>query len=228
VLVRSPQSAMTRSIHNSYILATHALLASAAGVDDASAMQAGERRRQAQRRQTGQARPPARQRQTQRPSAARARADSTRAPQPAVGSSQPASDTSRFVEHAAYIRAGHPGPDPFALRLVSPLASDQQVVTTGSQLYLSYNCLDCRRLSRYGRVGRDGPEPRRRALALRGRPERGVQVDLSRASGGHAVVGSRISDADIWRLVAYVRSLEVWKNVATENFTGKAQQRMGH
>jgi hypothetical protein len=41
-------------------------------------------------------------------------------------------------------------------------------------------------------------------------------------------VGSRISDADIWRLVAYVRSLEVGKNVATENFTGKAQQRMGH
>ena len=40
--------------------------------------------------------------------------------------------------------------------------------------------------------------------------------------------GSRFSNADIWRLVAYVRSLEVGKNVATENFTGKVQQRMGH
>jgi cytochrome c oxidase cbb3-type subunit 3 len=40
--------------------------------------------------------------------------------------------------------------------------------------------------------------------------------------------GGRISDADIWRLVAYVRSLETGKNVATENFTGKAQPRMGH
>jgi mono/diheme cytochrome c family protein len=40
--------------------------------------------------------------------------------------------------------------------------------------------------------------------------------------------GGRISDADIWRLVTYVRSLGVGKNVSTENFTGKTIQRSGH
>jgi cytochrome c oxidase cbb3-type subunit 3 len=42
--------------------------------------------------------------------------------------------------------------------------------------------------------------------------------------------GGRIADDQIWRLVAYVRSLNADKSakVATENFTGEAVERMGH
>ncbi len=216
---------MTRPIHISNILATLALLASGACVDDSSAMQAGQRR--TQRRQPARtqqpARPPARQQPSQRTPATRARSDTGRPPAPAT--SRPAADSVRFVEHSAYIRAGHGGTNPGALRLVSPFALDPQVVTVGAQLYLAYNCVDCHGMDGSGAMGPSladgrwrygGRAPEVFESIYQGRPE------------GMPAWGSRISDADVWRLVAYVRSLEVGKNVATENFTGKVQQRMGH
>jgi cytochrome c oxidase cbb3-type subunit 3 len=39
--------------------------------------------------------------------------------------------------------------------------------------------------------------------------------------------GGRISEEQIWMLVAYVRSLAVG-DLTTENFSGAAQERMGH
>jgi mono/diheme cytochrome c family protein len=40
--------------------------------------------------------------------------------------------------------------------------------------------------------------------------------------------GGRIADDQIWRLVAYVRTLSAGKDVSTENFTGKTVERTGH
>jgi len=40
--------------------------------------------------------------------------------------------------------------------------------------------------------------------------------------------GGRISEEQIWALVAYVRSLSAGKEVSTENFTGKTVERSGH
>lgn len=40
--------------------------------------------------------------------------------------------------------------------------------------------------------------------------------------------GGRIADDQIWRLVAYVRSLSAGKDVSTENFTGSTIEKMGH
>ena len=40
--------------------------------------------------------------------------------------------------------------------------------------------------------------------------------------------GGRISNDQIWMLVSYVRSLQVNKNVTTENFGGKTVERTGH
>ena len=40
--------------------------------------------------------------------------------------------------------------------------------------------------------------------------------------------GSLISEDQVWLLVSYVRSLDVNKNVTTENFGGKTVERTGH
>jgi mono/diheme cytochrome c family protein len=215
---------MTRTIHISYIWASLALLASAACVDDSSAMQAGERR--TQRRQTGRAAQPSRpqtRQQRQRTPAARSPADTGRSAQSA--GLRPPADSVRFVEHSAYIRAGLGGTNAGALRLVSPFALDSQVVRVGSQLYLSYNCVDCHGMDGSGAMGPSLADGRWR---YGGTPAEVFESIYQGRPEGMPAWGRRISDADVWRLVAYVRSLEVGKNVTTENFTGKAQQRMGH
>jgi cytochrome c oxidase cbb3-type subunit 3 len=142
-----------------------------------------------------------------------------------AASRAPAVDSIRFVEHPAYIRAGLGGTNPGALRLASPFALDEQVVTIGSQLYLSYNCVDCHGMDGSGAMGPSLADGRWR---YGGTPAEVFESIYQGRPEGMPAWGSRISDADVWRLVAYVRSLEVGKNVTTENFTGRAQQRMGH
>jgi cytochrome c oxidase cbb3-type subunit 3 len=203
---------MRGSKHISYIVVTLAVLASSACVDDSNAAQAGGRqpRTETQRQQAARARQPA-------------RPDTVRNPQSAAR--RPPLDSVRFVDHPQHIQLGRTAPNPAALRLTSPFGADPQVRTVGSQLYLSYNCIDCHGMDGSGAMGPSLADGRWRfggtanevfESIYQGRPE------------GMPAWGGRISDADIWRLVAYVRSLEIGKDVSTENFTGKAQQRMGH
>ncbi len=187
---------MTRGIHITYILSTFALLASSGCVDDSSAAQAGGRQRQAA------ARPP-----------------------PSRAPAQPASDSARFIDHPAYIRPGGAGSNAAALRLRNPFDRDPQVTAVGSQLYLSYNCVDCHGMDGSGAMGPSLADGRWR---FGGTPSEVFESIYQGRPDGMPAWGGRISDADIWRLVSYLRSLEVGKNVSTENFTGKAQQRMGH
>lgn len=202
---------MTRTRHISYIVSALAIIASSACVDDSDAAQAGGRR------------PRPRQ-----PTARAQQRDTVRNPQSTVASSaarRPPLDSVRFVDHPQHIQLGRTAPNPAALRLTSPFGADPQVRTIGSQLYLSYNCIDCHGMDGSGAMGPSLADGRWRfggtanevfESIYQGRPE------------GMPAWGGRISDADIWRLVAYVRSLEIGKDVSTENFTGKAQQRMGH
>jgi len=192
---------MSRSRYMSYALCVLAASASAC-VEDSSAAQAGGR-------------------QTQRRQATRA----PRTPEASQRTQSAPSDSLRFVEHAAYIRAGFGGPNPTALRLTSPFGADRQVVAVGSQLYLSYNCVDCHGMDGSGAMGPSLADGRWR---YGGMPAEVFESIYQGRPEGMPAWGGRISDADIWRLVAYVRSLEVGKNVATENFTGRVQQRMGH
>jgi mono/diheme cytochrome c family protein len=138
---------------------------------------------------------------------------------------QPAPDSLRFVDHPEHIQLGRTAPNPSALRLTNPLAADPQVKTVGAQLYLSYNCVDCHGMDGSGAMGPSLADGRWR---FGGTPSEVFESIYQGRPDGMPAWGGRISDADIWRLVAYVRSLEIGKNVATENFTGKAQQRMGH
>jgi mono/diheme cytochrome c family protein len=180
-----------------YIASLVVLLASSACVEDSSAAQAGQ--------------------QSQARTALR---DTAAGPQRAVRNPQPS-----FVEHTAYIRAGLGAPDPAALRLRSPFDRDPQVTAVGSQLYHSYNCIDCHGMDGSGAMGPSLADGRWR---FGGSPAEVFESIYQGRPDGMPAWGGRISDADIWRLVAYVRSLEAGKNVSTENFTGTAQQRMGH
>ena len=138
---------------------------------------------------------------------------------------RPLPDSVRFVDHPQHIQLGRTTANPNALRLTNPLESDPQVRTVGSQLYHSYNCVDCHGMDGSGAMGPSLADGRWR---FGGTPAEVFESIYQGRPDGMPAWGGRISDTDIWRLVAYVRSLEVGKNVATENFTGKAQQRMGH
>jgi mono/diheme cytochrome c family protein len=196
---------MTRSFQIAYAAALLGLVASNACVDDSSAAQTGGRRQV--RTQRGQ-----QQAAQSRPTSPR---DTVRSPQSAVG----------FVEHADYIRPGLAGPNPTALRLTNPFEGDRQVVTIGGQLFHSYNCVDCHGMDGAGAMAPSLADGRWR---FGGSPSEVFESIYQGRPEGMPAWGGRISDADIWRLVAYVRSLGAGKDVATENFTGKAQQRMGH
>jgi cytochrome c oxidase cbb3-type subunit 3 len=111
------------------------------------------------------------------------------------------------------------------LRLTNPFDADPQARTVGSQLYLSYNCLDCHGVDGSGAMGPSLADGR---WHFGGTPSEVFESIYQGRPDGMPAWGGRISNADIWRLVAYVRSLEVGKDVSTENFSGKAQQRMGH
>jgi cytochrome c oxidase cbb3-type subunit III len=211
---------MMQSNQISYILSAVALVASSACVDDSSAAQAGARQQQSPRRQTGRTRPPPRQ-----PAARAPQRDTARSPQAAARSPQPLPDSLRFVEHPEHINLGRTAPNPTSLRLTNPFDRDPQATTVGSQLYHSYNCIDCHGMDGSGAMGPSLADGRWR---FGGSPSQVFESIYQGRPEGMPAWGGRISDSDVWRLVAYVRSLQVGKDVATENFTGKAQQRMGH
>ena len=194
---------MIRTFHIAYAVAALALVASSACAEDSSAAQAGRRQQQVQRQ---------RQQPASRQAASR---DTLPGPRSSVG----------FVEHPGYIRPGLAGPNATALRLTNPFEGDRQVVTIGGQLFHSYNCVDCHGMDGSGAMAPSLADGRWR---FGGSPSEVFESIYQGRPEGMPAWGGRISDADIWRLVAYVRSLEAGKDVATENFTGKAQQRMGH
>jgi mono/diheme cytochrome c family protein len=216
----------------SYIAGTLAVVALSACVDDSSAAQAGGQQSRGKRQQTARARQSTRQPARQpapRPTSRPAQRDTTpppAAPAAAVSATRPPlPDSLRFVDHPQHIQLGRTTPNANALRLTNPLENDPQLRAVGSQLYHSYNCIDCHGMDGSGAMGPSLADGRWR---YGGTPAEVFESIYQGRPDGMPAWGGRISDADVWRLVAYVRSLEIGKNVATENFTGKAQQRMGH
>jgi cytochrome c oxidase cbb3-type subunit 3 len=133
-------------------------------------------------------------------------------------------DTARFVSHGQHMIAGLVSPRD-TLRLRNPYEGNADAIATGAKLYISYNCVDCH--------GADGGGAMAPAF-IDGRWHFGgsaSQVYESIAQGrpdGMPAWGGLIDQHSIWRLVAYVRSLEKGKDVTTENFTGKTVERTGH
>jgi cbb3-type cytochrome c oxidase subunit III len=111
------------------------------------------------------------------------------------------------------------------MQLRNPYEGERQATTVGGTLFMSYNCVDCHGMDGSGAMGPSLADGR---WHFGGSPAEVFESIYQGRPDGMPAWGGRISDGDIWRLVTYVRSLQVGKDVATENFGGKAQQRMGH
>ena len=99
-----------------------------------------------------------------------------------------------------------------------------QRIAEGAKLFIAYNCMDCH--------GADGSG----AMAPSLQDDRwhfgGTDGDVFQSiyegrPDGMPSWGGRISDDQIWRLVAYVETLSKGHSVSTENFTGKTVDRGG-
>ena len=143
--------------------------------------------------------------------------------QPSRPAGAPA-DTPRFVPSSEVVHAGFPSVGQ-PLQLRNPFEGNAQALKVGSQLYVSYNCIDCHGADGSGAMGPSLADGRWHfggtpaevfASIYQGRPE------------GMPDWGGRITNDQIWMLVTYVRSLSAGKNVSTENFTGKTVERTGH
>jgi cytochrome c553 len=138
-------------------------------------------------------------------------------------SAQVTADTLRFVAHEEYIPVGMPSrARPLSLR--NPFEGNREALATGARIFVAYNCVDCHGADGSGAMGPSFQDGRWRfggsasevfESIYQGRPE------------GMPAWGGRISEEQIWMLVAYVRSLTVG-DLTTENFSGAAQERMGH
>jgi cytochrome c oxidase cbb3-type subunit 3 len=136
---------------------------------------------------------------------------------------QVTADTLRFVAHEEYIPVGLPSrARPLSLR--NPFEGNREAIATGARIFVAYNCVDCHGADGSGAMGPSLQDGRWRfggstsevfESIYQGRPE------------GMPAWGGRISEDQIWMLVAYVRSLTAG-DLTTENFSGTAQERMGH
>ncbi|MDQ6829520.1 MAG: c-type cytochrome [Gemmatimonadota bacterium] len=109
--------------------------------------------------------------------------------------------------------------------LANPLEGDANAVKAGGVLFVSYNCMDCHGADGAGAMGPSLADGR---WHFGGTPGEIFESIYEGRPDGMPAWGGKISDTDIWRLVTYLRSLEIGKNPSTENFTGKEVERTGH
>ena len=136
----------------------------------------------------------------------------------------PASDTLRFVEHPETLPIGWPSVDK-PLVLTNPYERDAQALATGAKLYVAYNCIDCHGADGSGSMGPSLADGR---WHFGGRAGEVFESIYQGRPAGMPAWGGRITNEQIWMLVAYVRSLNGGRDVSTENFSGRTVERTGH
>jgi cytochrome c oxidase cbb3-type subunit 3 len=144
----------------------------------------------------------------------------TTAQTPAQSSPQ----TATFVLHPEHIQPGL-SPQQSLASLTNPYEGDAQRLAEGAKLYIGYNCIDCHGADGSGFMGPSFQDSRWHYGGSAGEVFQSIYEGRPE---GMPAWGGRIGDDQIWRLVAYVRSLSKGHDVATENFTGKTIKRMGH
>jgi cytochrome c oxidase cbb3-type subunit 3 len=140
------------------------------------------------------------------------------AQQPQWGSAAP------FVQHPDNIQPGLALNRPF-MTVVNPYEGNAQRLAEGAQLFITYNCMDCHGAEGSGAMGPSLQDGRWHFGGTNGEV---FQSIYEGRPDGMPAFGGRLSDADIWRLVTYVRSVAKGRQVSTENFTGKTVERSGH
>lgn len=129
-----------------------------------------------------------------------------------------------FVEHPDHIQPGLTFQSRWA-SLVNPFEGDAAKAAEGAKLFISYNCMDCHGADGSGAMGPSFQDGRWHFGGTAGDV---FQSIYEGRPDGMPAWGGRIADDQIWRLVAYVRTLDKGHQVATENFTGKTIARSGH
>ena len=138
--------------------------------------------------------------------------------------SQPGTQPTYFIEHPDNIQPGLTLQTRFA-ELKNPYEGNKQRIDEGAKLFIAYNCMDCHGAEGSGAMG---PSLQDNRWHFGGSVGEVFQSIYEGRPDGMPSWGGRIADADIWRLVAYVRTLSKGHEVATENFTGKTIARSGH
>ena len=149
--------------------------------------------------------------------------DAAEAREPAIVRRQQ-QQTPTFVQHPDNIQPGLTLRGGFA-QLTNPFEGDRSKVKDGAALFVSYNCMDCHGADGSGAMGPSLADGRWHFGGTAGEVFQSIYEGRPE---GMPAWGGRIPDDQIWRLVAYVQSLGVGKDVSTENFTGKTIQKMGH
>jgi cytochrome c oxidase cbb3-type subunit III len=129
-----------------------------------------------------------------------------------------------FVQHPDNIQPGLGASARFA-QLTNPYEGNTARRDEGAKLFIAYNCMDCHGADGSGAMGPSLADGRWHFGGSNGEVFQSIYEGRPE---GMPTWGGRIPDADIWRLVTYVRSLDAGKNVSTENFTGKTVLRSGH
>ena len=129
-----------------------------------------------------------------------------------------------MVEHPDHIPPGLSSRGRWA-SLTNPFEGNAQRTAEGGKLFVAYNCLDCHGAEGSGAMG---PSLQDGRWHFGGTPGDVFQSIYEGRPDGMPAWGGRITDDEIWRLVAYVRTLASGHSVTTENFTGKTIARTGH
>jgi mono/diheme cytochrome c family protein len=134
-----------------------------------------------------------------------------------------AGDSLQFVQHEENLPPGFPlGVKPIIVR--NPYEGDKKALSTGAQLFIAYNCLDCHGVDGSGSMAPSFQDGR---WHFGGSPAEVFESIYQGRPDGMPAWGGRISNDQIWMLTAYVRSLSS-KDLSTENFTGQTVERTGH
>ena len=136
----------------------------------------------------------------------------------------PAGIVAPFIQHPENIQPGITLVSRFA-QVVNPYEGNAARRDEGAKLFIAYNCMDCHGADGSGAMGPSLADGRWHFGGSNGEVFQSIYEGRPE---GMPAWGGRISDADIWRLVTYVRSLNAGRNFSTENFTGKTIQRSGH
>src|SRR5256885_943573 len=134
-----------------------------------------------------------------------------------------AGDSLRFVQHDENLPAGFPLASK-QMTVNNPYEGDKKALATGAQIFIAYNCLDCHGAEGSGAMGPSFQDGR---WHFGGSPAEVFESIYQGRPDGMPACGGRISNDQIWMLIAYVRSLSS-KDLSTENFTGKTVERTGH
>ena len=136
----------------------------------------------------------------------------------------PSSGVAPFIQHPDNIQPGLSLQRPF-MQVVNPYEGNTARRDEGAKLFIAYNCMDCHGADGSGAMGPSLQDGRWHFGGTNGEVFKSIYEGRT---DGMPSFGGRISDADVWRLVTYVRSLSAGKDVSTENFTGKTVLRSGH